>query len=359
MSTNLVPPFNNAYKLLQQNILNQLLAMDPQTFTNSQSEMNTFSSNLYCEVGKLLDFIDTSINASTRIRTQVDSKLNTINQEISIKEGEIARVETQIQGVAANIENKQSQIKIAEESVKQAEIAVGNAETELRQAEKEVEEARLCAGLLGRKKRFLGAFWTPMEYFFVKPMELAMNTAGGMMVNGFVKPVCSVINYQQIDNAKKNVETKKQELVSFRNLVNTYKNDLKPIQNELIAYSTALQQLNNELNELKITLITLPAEQHIIISIDQTLKATESYIRTLFTTSASFIDVIMKMIDFEFVIKPMNAIYEELQQKQFLLALNFGKMTEAQINQAKTKLQSLVLLAFNSPWKTENMRCSK
>lgn len=359
ISTHLVPSFHRVYKTMQQDITNKLLTIDSKLLTTNHAAMASFSSGLHCEVQKLIQNIDASVTVSSDIRVKVEDKLKNITEDISTKESEIARVETQIRSTSASIQAKQSQLTTAEESVKQSEASVLNAQNELVSAEKEVEAAKLCAGLFGRRKRFLDNLWNPMDLFFIKPMEFAMNTAGGLLVNGVVKPVCSVINFQKVDNAKKNVESKKNELAFFRNLVETYKNDLNSIQNDLIAYNAKLQNLNYELNQLKSSLAEIPEEQHIIVFIDQKLSNIASYIRTLFHKSVSFIDVINKVIDFEYMIKPLNAVYDELKQNQFMAAINFDKVSAVQINQAKTKLQALASTQSTLPWNMENITCSK
>lgn len=359
ISTHLEPSFRIVYKTMQQDIINKLLTIDSKLLTTNQAAMTSFSSDLYCEMEKFIQNIAATAAASSDIRTMVENKLNNITEDISNKESEIARLETQLRGIHANIQGKQSQITVAEESVQQAETSVLNAQNELYGAEKEVEAAKLCAGLFGKRKRFLDTLWKPMDFFFIKPMEFAMNTAGGMMVNGFVKPVCSVINYQKVDDAKKNVESKKHELTFFRNLVETYKNDLTSIQSDLTTYSAQLNNLNYELNQLKSSLTQLPVEQHLIVSIDQKLTNTASYIRTLFYKSTSFIDIVKKVIDFEYMIKPLNAVYDELKQNQFIGAFNFDKISSAQVDQAKAKLQGLTSAKFSVTWNVENIRCSK
>lgn len=359
MYEHLEPSFHMVYKTMQQDIINKLLNMDSKLLTTNQAAMTSFSSNLYCEMGKFIQNIDATVAVTSNIRSMVEDKLKNITDYISAKESEIARLETQIASSHASIQGKQAQITVAEESVKQAEASVLNAQSELNDAEKEVQAAKLCAGLFGKRKRFLDVLWSPMDFFFVKPMELAMNTAGGMLVNGFVKPVCTVINYQKVDEAKQHVESKKHELTFFKNLVQTYQNDLSSIQTDLATSNAQLQNLNSELNQLKSSLTELPDEQHLIVLIDQKLNNAASFLRTLFYKSASFIDVIKTAIDFEYMIKPLNAVYDELKENQFMVAFNYNKISATQIDQVKAKLQGLSSAKFPLPWNVENIRCSK
>ncbi|CAF1016286.1 unnamed protein product [Didymodactylos carnosus] len=358
MTINLVPPFQSVYTTLQNNILDKLLTVDSNSLATNDGALISFASNLHCEVEKLLKYLDGSVTASNNIRIKVDHKLTTIINEISAKESEIAHMDGQIRDMNARIQAKRSQISGAEQSVRQAEGSVTAAQNALHNAEKEVEDAKLCQGLFGRRKRFLGNLWNTIQDSVLKPIESAVNTAtnalgdavntvGGAIVDNIVKPVCSVINFQQVDNALKNVENKKNELSFFRNQLQTFKNDLNSFQSDLTTYNSQLYNLNYQLNQLKNSLIALPNEQHIILSINQKLQGVVSHIRALFGGSTPFLDAMTTVVDFESVVKPLNAIYDELQQNQFMVLFNVGKISMEQINQAKISLQVMPSMSFN------------
>ncbi|CAF5181902.1 unnamed protein product, partial [Rotaria magnacalcarata] len=112
-----------------------------------------------------------------------------------------------------------------------------------------------------------------------------------------------------------------------------FKNDLNSIQSDLVTYNTQLYNFNYQLNQLKNSLNALPNEQHIILSINQKLTAIVGHIRTSLGKSTSFIDAIIAVVDFESIVKPLNAIYDELQQNQFMVSLDSGKISMEQINQ--------------------------
>ncbi|CAF1255476.1 unnamed protein product [Rotaria sp. Silwood1] len=380
MSLHLVPPFQSVYTTLQQNILNQLLTTDLNSLTTNDGALTAFASSLYCAVEKLLKNLDTSVTASNNIRIKVDQKLASIMNDIAAKESEISRTNGQIQDVNGRIQAKQSQISAAEQSVRRVEASVADAENALHRAEKEVEDAQLCAGLFGRRKRFLGNVWNSIQNSVLKPIESAVNTAGnaigsalntaggaiesavntaaGAIVDNIVKPVCSVVNFQQVDNARRNVENKKNELSSFRNQVQTFKRDLNSIQNDLTIYNTQLYNLNSQLNHLTNSLMALPNEQHIILSINQKLTNTVGHLRTSLSKSTSFADAMTIVVDFESIVKPLNAIYDELQQNQFMTSFNVGKISMEQINQAKIGLQTLIALISSTPSNIGGTRCS-
>ncbi|CAF3352654.1 unnamed protein product [Rotaria socialis] len=370
MSSYLVPPFQNVYTTLQRNILDKLLTVDSNSLITNDAALNSFASNLHCELEKLLEHLDASVVASNNIRIKVDRKLSTILSEISAKESEIARVDGQVKDMNAKIQAKQSQINAAEQTVRQAEGSVADAENALRRAEKEVEDAQLCGGLFGRKKRFLGDLWNSIQTSVLKPIESAVNTAagaiesavntaGGAIIDNIVKPVCGVINFQQLDNTRRNVENKKNELAFFRNQVQTLKNDLNSIQSDLVTFNTQLYNFNYQLNQLKSSLIALPNEQHIILSINQKLTAIVGHIRTSLGKSTSLVDAITAVVDFEPIVKPLNAIYDELQQNQFMVSFDIGKISVEQINQAKTSFQALITSALSFQFSMGGTRCSK
>ncbi len=358
MSLNLVPPFQTVYTTLQNNIVDKLSTIDSNSLATDDAALTSFGLNLRCEVEKLLKYLDISVTASNNIRIKVDQKLTTIMNEISAKEGEIARTDGQIRDMNAKIQAKRSQISAAEQSVRQAESSVADAQNALNRAEQEVEDAKLCSGLFGRKKRFLGDLWNSIQNSVFKPIESAVNTAAGAIVDNIVKPVCSVINYQQVDNARRNVENKRNELASFRNQVVTFKNDLNSIQNDLTTFNSQLFNLKYQLTQLQSSLIALPNEQHIILSINRKLTDVVSHIRALLAGSTTFQDVITIVVDSESVVKPLNAVYDELQQNQFMVSFNGGKISIEQINQAKISLQALIAAIPNIPFDMGGARCS-
>ncbi|CAF3018571.1 unnamed protein product [Rotaria sp. Silwood2] len=369
MSIHLVPPFQSVYTTLQQNILDKLLTIDSNSLTTHDDALTSFASNLRCGVEKLLKYLDASVAASNNIRIKVDQKLTTITNDIAAKKSEIARTDNQIRDVNAKVQAKQSQIRAAEQSVRQAESVVADAQNALHRAEQEVEDAKLCVGLFGRRKRFLGDLWSSIQNSVLKPIESAVNSAGSAIesavnsagnaiVENIVKPVCSVVNFQQLDNTRRNVENKKNELASFRNQVQIFRNDLNSIQSDLTTYNAQLSNLNYQLNHLSNSLIALPNEQHIILSINQKLSNVVGHIRTLFGGSTSFLDSMTTMIDFEPIVKPLNAIYDELQQNQFIASFNAAKISMEQINQAKISLLALIASIPSMPVNMGSTRCS-
>jgi septal ring factor EnvC (AmiA/AmiB activator) len=357
MSIHLVPPFQSVYTTLQKNILDKLLTINSNSLTTNDDALTSFASNLHCEVAKLLKYLDASVVASNNIRIIVDNKLTTIINDISAKESEIARTDGQIRDMNAKIQAKRSQINAADQSVRQAESSMADAQNALNRAEQEVEDAKLCIGIFGRRKRFLGSLWDSIQTSVLKPIESAFNTAGGAIVGNIVKPVCSVINFQQVDNTRKNVENKKNELSSFRNQVQTFKNDLNSIQNDLVTYNSQLTNFNYQLSQLKNSLIALPDEQHIILSINQKLTNVVGHIRILLGGSTSFLDAVTAVVDFEAIVKPLNAIYDELQQNQFMVSFNADKISMEQINQAKINLQTLIVSIPSMPFNMGGTRC--
>ena len=369
MSMYFVPSFQSVYTTLQQNILDKLLVVDSDSLITDNSALMAFISNLHCEVESLLNYLDTSITISKNIRVKVDHKLATIMNDISIKENEIAHVHDQIQELNEKIQDKQSEISLAEQSVRQAEDLVAKAEKALAHAEKEAQNAELCAGLIGRRRRFLGGVWNSIQNSVVKPVasavntmggaiESAVNTATGAVVDNVVKPVCSVVNVQQLDGARRNVENKKNELSLRRDQLQTLKNGLNSMKNDLVIYNTELHNLNYQLNQLQGSLVALPNEQHIIVSINEKLTDVAGHIRAAFDGSISFLDAMTKAIDSDSIVKPLNAIYDELQENNVMKPFNAAKISMEQINRAKINLQALIAFTANIALNMVDVRCA-
>ncbi|CAF1082858.1 unnamed protein product [Adineta ricciae] len=384
MSTTLVPPFQNVYTTLQQTLISRLSTLNGDSLPTDEPTLTSITSMFYCEVEKLVKNLDLTLLASNNIRIKVDQKLASIMNEIKAKENEIARMNGQIQDVNGKIQAKQSQISTAEQSVRQAENSVNEAQNALQRAEKEVEEAQKCSGLFGRRKRFLGNIWNSIQSVVNDAgnaissavnqagnaigsvvnqaggaIESAANTVGNAIVDNVVKPVCSVINFQQVDNARRNVENKRNELVNYRSQVQSLKNDLNSMQNDLVVYSAQLYNLNYQLTQLQNSLVALPNEQHIILSINQKLSSVASTVQLALNNAGSFPNGLMTMIDFDSIVKPLNAVYDELQQNQFMTSFSIAKLSGQEVNQAKTGLQVLIDSMLNFPFNANNARCSK
>jgi len=95
-----------------------------------------------------------------------------------------------------------------------------------------------------------------------------------------------------------------------------------------------------------------------IIMIHQKLSGVVTQIRTLFSGSTSFLDAMTKVVDFDSIVKPLNAIYDELQQNQLTVSSITGKMSMEQINQAKIGLQALAVAISSMPFNMGGISCS-
>lgn len=370
MSTYLVPPFQNVYTTLQQNIVGKLLTADSNPLTANDGTPAPTATDVLCGVKKLQQNLEIALIISNSIRNKVDTKLTSIMNDIAAKESEIGRLNGQIQDVNGKIQAKQAVIASAEQSVRQSEASVAAAENELRNAEKEVQDAQLCGGLIGRRKRFIGNLWNSIQNNVLKPIESAINTAGGAIesaintaggaiVDNVVKPICGVINVQQLDNAKRKVESKRNELSAARNQLQTLNNDLNSMRNELTTHNAQLHNLNYQLKELKDSLIPLPTEQHIILSISQKFTSAVTHLRTVVGASPSFINVVAAAFDSNAVVQSLNAVYDELQQNQFMTSFNIPKISTEQISQANINLQASAASMPSTAINMQAITCSK
>ena len=372
MSTWFVPPFQYAYTILQTNVLTKLSTIDANSLSTRADAPTALATNMYCEVDKLIRALDVSVTSSNNIRIKVDQKLATLTSEIAAKEKEVAQTNAQIQSMNGKIQSKESEIASGEQSVRQAESSVNAAQNALQGAEKDVADAQLCAGLIGRRKRFLGNVWNSIQSAANaagNAISSAANTAGnaissaanevaGAIVENVFKPVCSVINFQQVDNARRNVENKKNELSASRARVQTLKNDMNAMQNELVTFNSQVYNLYYQLTHLQGSLVTLPTEQHIIMEINRKLTSVVTFIRSSFGNAASFFEAMAAMTTFDSLIQPLNAIYDELQQNQFMTSLSTGKVSVEQFNRAQAGLQALAAAMVNVPINMGSINCA-
>jgi len=369
MTANVVPSFQNAYGTMQQNILDKLLTTDINSLATNDDALKSFAVNLNCQIEKIFKYLDSSAIAGNNIRIKVDQKLTSITQAIQQKQNEIAGTNVQIQNVNSRIQMKRNQINAADANVRQAEAAVASATNALHNAEREVEDAKLCQGLFGRKKRFLGNIWNSIQNAVINPVGQALNTAAGAIeqaanvvanavVDNVVKPVCSVINYSALDNAIRNVENKKNELSSFKNQVQTFKNELTTIQNELTVFNSQLYNLNYQLNELQNSLVELPNEKHVILLINQRLTDVLGHMRKFFSGSTILKDVMKTLIDFDLIMKPLNVVHEELRRNQLMAAYPGGEITIQKTNQVKINLEILIVLLGDMSFNIGSKNCS-
>jgi len=340
IQSNILPPFQNAYKMLQERVLNELLNVNLESLVDNDDAVSQLASKLDCGAQNSFKQLEKAVIASNNLRQTIDGQLLTVINSIGSKESEITRTQSQIQTADKNVEGLVVLLKIAEEAVQQNLVAVQQAENEVRAAEDAVEEARKCFGKRSlRKKR--GWFSSITKPIF-KPI--------GSVLNVIAKPLCSVINSGGIDNAKDRRGRAHTNLNSAQQEAARYRNELAARQQEKSILEGQLNGLITTLGTSKQALTELQRERDITITLNEQLKRAVYQLQSSLTASSVLQDVMKNLIDFNWLIAPLNAIQETMMNNHVMAS--FGQITSQQMAKIKQTVEQVIAILPNMPWNT-------
>ncbi|CAF1579556.1 unnamed protein product [Didymodactylos carnosus] len=325
MNETVIPAYKDVYTILQQSILNSLLA---NANTKDNSAVSELVSNLTCSVESLYNSVGTAVNESQKLRSEIDQKVEDAAAAVSAKEGEINGKEGEIQQKTAEIQGIQTQLSTAEQGLRDKQQNLANAENALRIAENELEEARRCH--LGRKRR---DWWSDR-------------------VGDIVGPICSVLNYDGINTAKDARNNAQSQVTSAQQQVDSYRQQLSSIQGQKTDLDTQLSQLQAQLQALQSTLLTLREESNTVATIDYELKRAIGHIKGIWDASAVLFTTIKNLINFDLLISPLNAIYDELTQSNLLMNMPVGIISNSTLIKVKQSVDKLAKVLPKLPFNT-------
>ena len=152
--------------------------------------------------------------------------------------------------------------------------------------------------------------------------------------------MCSVLNSGGIDNAKERRGLAEQSLRDAQQRLSQYQQNLAHHQAQLSAAQAQLQQAVAQLNQLKTQLDEQQAKYRVIATLVEQFIRVEVHLKNIFDSSVVLNDAIRQLINFELVITPLNAIYQEMINNQVMDAFGF-EMSAAVVSQVNDQLKAL------------------
>lgn len=259
LNTNVLPPYRDAYQILQTRVVNELLSVNITAL--DEVSVTQLANRLLCAARDVRASLDRSVAGSNELRNQIDTKVTSSVNQIGAYEQNIVEKEVEIEQTNQHLRGAEAALDSAKRAVLDKEASVNAADAAVRAAEDVVEKAKKCHGLLGRRKRSdrsvtnMGRSWfSSITRPIVKPIENAIKDV-------IIKPVCSIINMGPLNDAKGRLDTARQELQSARNQEAQYRvtvanhqahknslvDQLVQFQASLSMVQTALRVLQDEL----------------------------------------------------------------------------------------------------------------
>lgn len=302
------PSYHDAYKTLNEKIVQPLLTVD---INSDEITIRKLIDSLVCASRRVQNRLDKAVKASEYMSTSLEEQITTLVLSISDQEKKVKENQESVNQANNNIHHIEKQITSAEIAVQDKQHALNTAEHDMREAEKAVERARLCGRR--RRKRGFGKWWRKrIEKPIVKIVRQTV-----------VKPVCSVVNYGGINNAKDRRELAERTLNDARQRLTQHQRDLA---NQRALHTTAQTQLNeanSQLNSLTIQLHEQQAKQVVMTSLIKNFRGVELHLKNVLDSSVVLEDALSQLINFELVVAPLNRIYHEMLTNNVMQSINY------------------------------------
>lgn len=331
MVETIVPPYCTAYTTLNEHIVQKLLKFNTKS---DQVTVKSLINSLICAAKNIHGELRKAAEASEQIRNTVDEQIAQLVLSISNQEERIRQNQEILHQANVNIQHAQHQVNMAEAAVRDSQHSLNIANHAVHEANEAVRQARIC-GMGRRKKRFLG---------FLKelnPVKIIRNVVG--------KPLCRVINSGGINSAKDRRALTEHNLRQAQQRLHTHQHNLA-IQRA--QHNTAQAQLNDANIQRQVVTSTLTeqrAKQILITTLTKQFKDVEVHLNNVLGSSAILQDEMIRLIDFELVIEPLNAIYHEMLNNSimksfgFEISLETSRQIHANLKRLTTKLPKMPL----------------
>ncbi|CAF0729844.1 unnamed protein product [Adineta steineri] len=311
MVETVVPSYCTAYKTLNEDIVEKLLAAD---IESDEAAIEALVNSLLCGAKNVRNQLHKATNATEHIRITIDEQITQLVLSISSQEERVRQSEEAIQQASNNIQHSQRQLDMAQAAVHDSHNSVNAANHAVHEAEEEVRQAHICG--MGRRKR------RDLEDFFsnLNPIKIFREVVG--------KPLCSVINSGSIDNAKErralahqNLHHANERLHTHQQNLNTQRAQYNAAQAQHHAANIQLQSMTSALNEQR-------AKQSLVASLTKQLKDVEVHLNKVLGSSTVLQDEMSQLIDFDLVIEPLNNIYDEMIKNNIMKSFGFAISAE-------------------------------
>ena len=125
--------------------------------------------------------------------------------------------------------------------------------------------------------------------------------------------MCEVFNYQGLQNARNHRNRMADELTYAQNLLATYRETLSIRQAAQTNMNFQLTTVVIRKNQLSTRLTPLQKHQEDIAVMNEQLKKIITHVNSIFSASTVFLDTLKNLVNFNSLIKPLNAINRRLK----------------------------------------------
>ncbi|CAF2783507.1 unnamed protein product [Rotaria sp. Silwood2] len=269
IETQVLPFYVLAYHNLQNHVLNELLTVDAASLDDTA--VGQLVNRLYCAIREVYNSLQQAVLASEQLRVHVSDRLTSSVAQASAYEQDVLDKESAISQVDQALSGALTQLALAEHAVIEKEKAVASADQTVRDAEYAIEQAKKCRG----KRSWFSQITRPI----VRPIENAIKDV-------VIKPICSVINYGGIDNAKSRRNDAYNQLQSARAQVEHYRQ-------VGAGHRTTKESLEIQLNGLRSLLANIQVAFQVLQSeLTVTMNIAEE-VRQMYKNEQSFHDTIL------------------------------------------------------------------
>ena len=274
MDTIVLPPYSEAFRIIQARILHELIAVNP--ILLDDVSVIQLANRLLCAARDAHSALDKSVIASATLLKQLNDNVTSSLVQISAYEKSISDIELEIVQTDQLLNSVRVALVTTEQAVQASERSVQAVEDKVRRAEEEVEQAKKCHGMFGKRsdddipimtRKKFGAIFRPI----FKPIENAIKDV-------VVKPVCSVINMNGVHSAKNERGYAYAELDRHREQAARYRESLADYQQQKLKLDAQLIQIRSDLMRTKADHKILQDELIVTVDINtQVIILTKSY----------------------------------------------------------------------------------
>ncbi|CAF1044768.1 unnamed protein product [Didymodactylos carnosus] len=328
MSTEVVPPYKHAYVVIQQQILNPLILADVEKLEDDEAAVIQLAKHIHCAANDIHNNLGKAVAASSNINQKIEEIQAQTVSAMSVKEDEIRQLESNIHTTSASIHSTEVQLSQAENDVRQKENDVNIATANWRQAEQDVNKARHCIG-----KRFLGKIGDIVK----KPFKIVE------------KSVCSVVNNGGINRAKDRRNEAGNALSLAQRTAGHFRQQLHDLRVRKSNFDTQLNELKARLHLLQSTRNELQQQQRHTSTVTNQLKQAIQHLESFNSTSSVLVTILKRLVEFDILIQPLNAIYNEMLNSHIMAQFPDGQISAETIQQVKESVEKLSAILPTMP----------
>ncbi|CAF0874048.1 unnamed protein product [Adineta steineri] len=319
-----ISPYRHVFTLLKSDIVNKIM--------NVNHSYSNLAYELHCTVQEIQANLKETTEANQKLLNHVNVNVNELVGSISQLKNETKEAEMLINELNKTIETTQEHVRLGEVAKELAKRSPSKSDLIDILRKLYLKEANCSSS--DRTERESGSWcvrrlknYPPGTRFgrfsTMRPNKNNVEPTNGSHSGELVKSGVKAMN-EAFDKPKKQEQQLKDEI-----------NKYNATQLQLTNISQKLNELNNTLQgQIKIKSITN--------ALNEEFQLINNRLKTVSTSSKRLLDVLMYMLDYETIVKPLNSIYDKLLNGN-LTESNDLKLSNEILNKTKQKLLLLTV----------------